>query len=178
MYQKWRKYKIYLTLFSPPLLFCSTDNGFLDIMYWWCGFPFLRLFVIFHLVRIQSIHSLSHNSFTMLHFQSRRLSQVLPHPLEIMDITTLWVYTYVSVCVTIYVTEARRWLIILHMTGHSCSSITCEMRAQLNEWMVAADIFVVKKKNPKNIGNVLCWDMVPGVSFISQNQRQVLQLLF
>lgn len=145
MYQKWRKYEIYLTPFSPPFLFCSPNNGFSDNMYWWCGFPFLRLLVIFHLVRIHSIHSSSHNSFTVLHFQSRRLSQVLPHPLEIMTITTLCIYTYVSVCVTIYVTEAGRWLIILHTTGHSCSLIPVRWEhSWMNEW-VAADIFVMRK---------------------------------
>lgn len=111
------------------------------------AFPFLRLFVIFCLVRIQSIHSLSHNSFTMFHFQSRRLSQVLPDPLEIMTITTLWAHTCVSAYVTMYVLRL----------GTGLSSYTWQATAAhwlpvrwvhswMNEW-VAAAVFVVGKKN-------------------------------
>lgn len=141
-------------------------------------FPFLRLFVIFHLVRIQSIHSLSHNSFTMFHFQSRRLSQVLPDPLEIMTTTTLWAYTCVSAYVTMYVLRLGTGLSSYMWQATAAHRLPVRwVHSWMNEW-VAAAVFVVEKKPPKNIGNVLCWDMVPGVSFISQNQRQVLQLLF
>lgn len=41
----------------------------------------------------------------------------------------------ICICPLIYVAEAGHWLTILHMTSHICSLITCEMCAQLSEWI-------------------------------------------